>query len=1299
MKLRVWAIIAASVLSVVLLLAIGLFALLNSQAGSRWLLRQGFAYLPAEVTAETIEGRLTDRLILTGFDYKSDSAHVAVDRFVFAWDPAQLFRGTVDIDEITADTVDITLTPAEEPAEKPPFDPKNLPRLPIDLVIDRARVTDLTFRQGETVQRIEELQFSAATENDRLKIPELTLKTDSASLTAQGEVTLRGPFAFNAQADLRAATEQYGAWQAQARIRGDMQQIALAGNIASPFGLELKGTVNNWAKTPKLNLHAEWQKLSWPFTGKPPQWASDRGQGEITGPLDDYRIALNGELNPPALPKAMLTLNGKGSQDALAIESLELKSPDGVFRVRGNVSWQPATAFDLALTAKDFNPAVLSPELPGKLSMEMHAEGKLIGDKLQLDARIDQLSGSLRGRPLRGGGQLALADDILKVDSLHLASGVNKIALQGIFGAKGKTLAIEIDTPNLQSLWPTLGGSFQGDGEMGGTWRQPSLSLQGKGKALRFAENRVERLAVDIDYKPEPEKTSKIAVSARSVKSGGLEIGKLSLDGSGSVRQHHFEAHLDSARAQLAAVLDGRLQDGQWNGRLTRLDIRRPSDAAHWQLENPWKIRAQKKPEGIEWNLDSGCLKGEKSSLCLAGHYAANGDFKGEAHIADFPLGLFQDYFPEGLELDGLIDADVDLRRQKNKLTGQYAVSLPGRIRLRLPAPQKSEAIALGPGSLTGELRGEEITANVDLNLAGQDTLRARLRLNTGEPQTVSGRINASLRRLDLIKPFVPQISEIKGHLRADLELDGPLQKPNISGTLAVSEGVLEMADLGLGLRQINIQAVASGERETRVRVDGTTELVLLASQGVAGRKPVREQIRLEADVRFGDEAIAADAKLALGPQNRADAAVRMDTGQRKEISGRLSATLTDWTLLSTLTAPQLSNIRGRLSADIGIRGTRDSPVVDGSLKLAGGAVDLETLGASIRAIELQAMATGNPDKPIRIAGSAKSGQGGIYLNGFADLAGNAGIQLTGNNFEVAKLPEAQVAVTPDLLLQMTPGRRNITGTLKIPKAAIALKELPANAVKVSEDEVILGEEKKQETPPPIPLDANIEVALGNNVSFSGFGLQTDLAGKLTVQKTGGKTTAHGDINVIKGSYEGYGQELTIARGKIIFNGPLDNPWLDITATRESKDQKVTAMLNLSGPLNSPQTRLTSDPPLPESDILAYLVTGGPLEQVSQDEGNLIAGAAAALGSSQVAWIADKFGLDELEIKQGKTLQDTLVQVGQYLSPNFYVGAKVGLFNNQAALVIKRKLTENLNLETEAGTSQRIKLNYEFDTD
>lgn len=1286
--------------AVVLLLLIALFGLLNTQAGSRWLVRQGFAFLPAEVAVDRVEGRLTDRLTLTGFDYKSDSAHITVAKFVFAWKPFRLFRGTVDIEEITVDTVEIVLTPSEEPPPEAPFDPNKLPRLPFDIFIGRARLTDLNFQQGETKARIDALQFSALTDNDRLKIPELTLDADVGSLNARGEVTLRGELAFLLEAGLTAATDEYGAWEARTQLQGDTQEITLTGQLASPFALELKGAVKDWAQAPKLNLNAEWRKLSWPLAAEAPQLVSDRGRLDIAGSPDNYRIVLNGELSPKALPKAMLTLNGQGSREALAIEALELKSPDGIFRAEGNFSWQPEIAFDLALAARDFNPGILSPELAGKVSMDVSTRGRLSDNRLRLDASIDKLSGHLRGRPLSGGGKLALADDRLKVDALHLASGPNKISLNGTLGSPQSTLDAAIAAPDLNALAPALGGSFEGRGEMRGELKHPSFALKGNGKALRFAEHKIERLDLDIDYQAGTQTASRLAVSARSVESGALRIDKLSLEGSGSERRHDFTARIDSPHADIAAALDGGLNAGKWEGKLTRLDIRRIQDDAHWRLEKPWPLRAQKKAEGIDFALAPGCLTGQGSSLCAEGEYRPDNDFSVKARIADFPTGLFRDYFPQGFDINGLIDADVNLRRRQGVLAGRYAVSLPGRTALRLPTKPEATAIELGPGSLSGELKGKEITAIADLKLMDQDYLRGRLRLNTGEPQTLAGRIDASVRRLDLAEPFVPQVSDLKGHLRADLEIEGAVNKPRVAGTLDLSGGRLEMAEAGFALREIDLQATASGARENRVQLQGAAQLVVLASPGVAGQKPIQQRIKADADARLAENTITAALNLGLGDLNRIDADLRLDTAEPQTVSGRLKASLADWSLLTPLTAAQLSNLKGRLAADARIEGRLESPEINGNLTLSEGGVDVVPLGISVRDVHLRATADAGSEKPIRISGSAKSGQGFVNLDGLADYSGNGQFRLQGNLFEAARLPEAQVAVTPDLALLMAAEQRKISGTLKIPEAKVELKELPENAVQVSKDEVILGEEKtREEAVPQIPLDANIEVELGRQVSFSGMGLKSDLAGKLRIDKTGQKTAAHGDVEMKNATYKSYGQELTVKRGKIVFNGPLDNPWLDVEATRLSKDEKVTAIVNVSGPLNAPKTRLSSNPPLPETDVLAYLVTGGPLDQVGQSEGELVAGAALAYGSSQVSWIANKLGFSEFEIKEGKTLEDTLVQAGRYLSPGFYVGARVGLFNNQAALVMKRKLTENLNLETQAGTSQRVKINYEFDTD
>jgi len=95
----------------------------------------------------------------------------------------------------------------------------------------------------------------------------------------------------------------------------------------------------------------------------------------------------------------------------------------------------------------------------------------------------------------------------------------------------------------------------------------------------------------------------------------------------------------------------------------------------------------------------------------------------------------------------------------------------------------------------------------------------------------------------------------------------------------------------------------------------------------------------------------------------------------------------------------------------------------------------------------------------------------------------------------------------------------------------MALQEFPENAVRVSPDEIIIGQEKVEEKASATPaIDANINVELGKQVSFSGKGLTTNLNGKLNVSRTGEKMVMHGNVDMIKARYKSYGQDLIVRK-------------------------------------------------------------------------------------------------------------------------------------------------------------------------
>jgi translocation and assembly module TamB len=1314
-------------LTLLLLIPIVLFSLMNSQSGTRWLLH---TLLPPEATIQTIQGNLLDNLELTDVHYQNPTQTIDLKQLKFVWQPSKIWTGTLKIVDVTLDGVNVRLSDAKQPEEEQPstFDFNAPLALPIDVIVENFLLTNVQFQQGVTLQTVEKLQLIAKTEHGQLLIQTLAIDAKPLAASLQGQVALGKGFAFKLNTDWKLNADQQGNWQASTVISGDTKKITIDNQIGAPFTLALQGTVDNPLKDPYINAHIDWQGVKYPIIGDTPQIQSDKGSIELIGLLTDYRLNINAALSQAYLPEASLVLNSKGSLDALTIEKLELKSSTGIFNLGGYVAWKDKTSFDITATGQNFNPAIVMPDMAGNLSFDSHFKGEMT-DKLQLDVAINKLAGQLRGYPVSADGKLLLVGDQLTVDALAIKSGKNSIEVNGTLGEQQAMLTLVVDTPQLNALWPTLGGRFKAQGSVQGAWQNPAVKLQANGQNVRFAEHSVEQLNIDIDYNPAAQKNSQLAIIAKHIKTGATHIAKLLMEGQGTPAQHSVKAEVSSPQyGDISTLITGGLKADNWQGALAKLNID-SKDAGIWQLKNAMNIRTTKSKLGVDVATDQGCLIQHHASVCVQGGYFANGDFAGQVNIADLPSSLIQAQLPPDIKLLAALNADANVQQKNGVLNGQYQINTTP-----IGVSVQNKELHLGESSVSGKLNGTQVFADINLALINQDAVRGNIQLDTGKSQTLSGQIIGSVVEFAALKPFAPQLSDLKGQLKADIKLAGSITKPAINGNIDLNNGKVVIAESGLTINDINLHALASGSNSIQTTIQGSLSPSLSIKPNSPDQVQFSTRINLNADLQQADtltgnyqidmppstinlahsklplgassltgkliaNRLFAELKLALIKQDFLHAQVELATDASKTLSGQISASMLEFAALNPL-IPQVANLKGQLKANVNLGGTSEKPTANGLVNFSGGEVDINDAGLKLRAINFQALAAA---EHIQLKGSAKSGEGQLKLDGVFDLATQAlDMLITGDNFEVAKLAEAEVAVSPQLTVVFAKNQGKITGKLAIPKAIIQLKQIPESAVAVSQDEVILGETDLQEAikPTATNIDADINIELGKKVNFSGMGFKTDLQGILQLTKTGDKTAMYGDVNLKNGRYKSYGQDLTVRKGQFVFNGSPENPNLNVEAIRLSNDKKITAVLNVTGTPDRLKTRIYTEPTaLPETEALAYLIAGKPLNQTSKAEGNMIAGAALSYGAGQASWLTEKLGLDEFEVQEGKTLQSTLLAVGQYLTPDFYVGAKVGIFNKQVALVVKRKLTDHLNVETQTGESQRIKLNYEIDTD
>ena len=125
-------------------------------------------------------------------------------------------------------------------------------------------------------------------------------------------------------------------------------------------------------------------------------------------------------------------------------------------------------------------------------------------------------------------------------------------------------------------------------------------------------------------------------------------------------------------------------------------------------------------------------------------------------------------------------------------------------------------------------------------------------------------------------------------------------------------------------------------------------------------------------------------------------------------------------------------------------------------------------------------------------------------------------------------------------------------------------------------------------------------------------------------------------LQTVNGTYQAYGQKLGIDRGVLTFVGPIENPRLDIEATRPNLDVRVG--VNVAGTALNPRIRLFSEPDMSDIDKLSWLVLGRASEGVGRNDTALLQRATLALLSGEGPGVTDRLtqaiGLDEISVRQ-----------------------------------------------------------------
>jgi translocation and assembly module TamB len=1275
-------------LAIFALVALAIAALVGyglSEHGLAFLVDRIVARSGGHITVEEPTGSIAGTMRFRRITWEGADATMIAEDVVVDWNPGTLLRKHLSIRGLGAQRIDLAIKPSSGGPSAPPTDL----RLPLSIDVERLAVAQLDWRTGPRAGRISGLEFGYAANATSHRIRDLRLVSDFGRLQGDVEVGTRDPLPVKAHLRIDGDGPLAGA-NVDATLDGPIARIGVAvKGTYRDTALSVQATATPFGKTPfssatalLSDVDAATFDASLPHTRANVHLAfSPQGDG-IAGTLD-VANADPGPIDADRVPLAHMASRFALTNDTLRLDAIDATLSDGGgARGDGTVvlaEGRRSIAFTLDVANLDLariHTKLLATNLSGHVSADADPQRQRIEGDVRdraramtlafaatiADERVDvsRFRASAAAGALAGSASLSLRDaqaftlqaTMQNLDPSRFAA-VPKASLDGTIDARGalkprwsaNAQIVLAHTSSIEGV--SASGQFAGVVAPGSVRDAKADVTLGSARvtASGAAGRAGDRLAITLDAP----RLADVAVLVPAAVPRPL-TGEL-----------HASGHL-------ALAPDAVGGDVEWRGRALHV-----GPYAAETIDGRASIGAPPTPRAT---FDQRALAFEATATKLVFAARRIETFRTSATGSLARHHLTLALRGEGLDASLAVDGGVSNADRGNEASwrgtiasfenhGDVPVRLEGSAELTL----RSDYVRLGQARL--DVADGRADVGEFVWDAGRITTRGAF---TGVPLASAAR---------LAKQTLPVDSTLV--LGGDWNVAAA---PRLDGHFTVNR--------------------EGGDLVADVLVDGQTrrEQVGITALTIAGT--------------FHDDALEARATFASARAGTANGSVsigavagaapgRIDT--RAPLHGTLRAELPSLAVFQHWIGTEAA-INGRAQLDVTAAGTVAEPLWTGVLTGSALAIDSPRYGVHVSDGRVRAHLV--PNGVALDEARFKGGDGTFEASGLLALPSEGGASATrvtwkADQFRITNRPDMRFVVNGEGSIAIESKRLALRGNVGVVEGHVEYEPSPTG--KLAPDIVIKGQEVAERRAERVsaPLALDVEVDLGNKLTFVGAGLDARLAGRVHVT-TGpnGRLIGRGTIRAVNGTYYAFGQKLTIDRGRVIFDGPLDNPALDIVALR--KNLQVEAGVELSGTVKVPQVRITSNPPVPENEALSWLVTGQGLGSGSGANYAALAAASGALlgkgGKPIGAQIAQRLGLDDISLKSGTTgasasgtssnagLTNQVVVFGKRISDRLTLGYEQGLSLATSALRLEYALSRRVTLRAEAGQVSGVGIVY-----
>jgi translocation and assembly module TamB len=644
----------------------------------------------------------------------------------------------------------------------------------------------------------------------------LSFSGNAAGLSAQGtlnpvtlasgplQVTARGPYP-------------------DQRVRLDALRVnALGGTrldaegsfdfAADPGGAHSSGPP---ARGPAIELHGTVSDFHWPLQSALPPNAHEvripSARFTLAGAHLPYRYSFDGGLKLPQLPTINALAAGALALDTLTIDQGTAHWLNGSLTAEGGVRWNHGELWNLTLSGENLNPRDADPRWPGNLALALKASGAGFGDRDDLELTLTRVDGTLRNQPLHAAGHVARHGAEYVIDNVAVQFGDAHLNAGGMVGP-AENLRVSLAAKNLDKLVPGAAGAIDLKAEISGPAASARCAAKISAQSLRYSDYQAKHLQLNLDVDLADRLASQMDLIADGVTLRDYSLGNLTAALTGRASAHHVTLKSSGGIVALDAALDGAYQPKIWRATLTQLNLH---DAQRLALNLAAPTQAKVSLDQVE--VGPLCLRHDSEHICAHGNWNHTGAWNLLADANQLPLDELGALMASHNVYAGSLGLDLKLHAGSDAIvTGDVIVDLrDGHLTYKTPSGRDNN-LSLGSGRAQLHATAQQLTADLKIQDSDQISVNADLvgvrQLSTALLDTpVKGTLNANTRELGWMPLVVPPIDHMVGLLTADLQVSGTLRSPQLDGTLAITEGALDIYQVNLLMRGLVAQVDIAG--------------------------------------------------------------------------------------------------------------------------------------------------------------------------------------------------------------------------------------------------------------------------------------------------------------------------------------------------------------------------------------------------------------------------------------------------------------------------------------------------------